>query len=90
MSNPEDTGQLRHDLAEAEADIESLIHYARCVLPTLFYIIEDSQDWRRDVRQTLHRNLLDTVEAVEKKQIKRRHQDESPTKQAMGSDALPE
>jgi hypothetical protein len=67
-------------LAQAEADIGSLIHRARNALPTLFYIIEDTKDWRRDVRATIHRNLLDAVEEAEHHQIRRKHnQNESPS-----------
>jgi hypothetical protein len=70
---------IEEKLAQAEADLQSLIHRARNALPTLFYIIEDTRDWRRDVRATIHRNLLDAVEEAEHHQIKRkRNINESP------------
>jgi hypothetical protein len=77
--HPDDVNALAADLAEAEADLEALINRAQNALPTLFYIIEDNQDWRRDVRATIHRNLMEAVDKAQTNQRKRRHRYESPS-----------
>jgi hypothetical protein len=59
-------------LAQAEADLDTLIHRAQCTLPTLRRLAEDVGDWRKDIRAELYANLLKATEDARANQSKRR------------------
>lgn len=60
------------DLMQAEADVENLILRAEQALPVLLRCVEDVEDWRKDIRATILKNLTETIETVKGHQQERK------------------
>jgi hypothetical protein len=67
--------QLRGQLQQAEADIESLMLRVEQALPVMVRVVEDaeqSRHWKKDILKTIHINLTKTIEAVKGHQKERK------------------
>lgn len=61
-------------LQEAEADIASLLHRIHPALPVLQRIVDDTDDWRKDIRKTILEHLEAAVDRARNNQAKRRRE----------------